>query len=153
VGVDAGYEFFAHTADVGLRAWGASAAEVFGQAALALVRLLYDPATVAERERLDLSLEAPDGELLLVEWLNEVLYTVDAGRLLFRRFEVAAAGPVAEGPPDEVGVPWRLEATGVGEPPDARRHRVVPAVKAATLHGLALRRGGEGWVAEVVLDV
>lgn len=150
--MDRGYEFFAHTADVGLRAWGASAAEVFEQAALALVTMLYDPAAVAEQERVPFALEAADGELLLAEWLNEVLYTVDAGRAVFRRFEVATVGPAAGGG-DEVAVPWRLEAAGVGEPFDARRHRVTPAVKAATLHGLSLRRTAGGWVGEVVLDV
>ncbi len=58
--MSAGYELLDHTADVMVRAWGASAEQVFEQAALAMVSLLYDRGTVRARQRIAVEVSAPD---------------------------------------------------------------------------------------------
>lgn len=160
--MSAGFELTDHTADVGVHAWGASAADVFEQAALGMVSLMYYAATVAPRERIEFEMEAADGELLLASWLNELLFVIEARRVAFARFEVIEAAPahatqVEQDPAPAaaalVCVPWRLRAAGVGEALDARRHDFHPQVKAATLHGLELRRTDRGWEGRVLLDV
>ncbi len=88
-----GFELTEHTADVGIRAWGGSAAEVFEQAALGMFSLMYETEAVKPAARVAIELEAPDGELLLAAWLNELLYVTEARRVVFARVEVAVVGP------------------------------------------------------------
>jgi tRNA nucleotidyltransferase (CCA-adding enzyme) len=151
----AGFELTEHTADVGVRAWGPSAADVFEQAALGMASLMYDVSSVAAEDRTMIELGAADGELLLTSWLNELLYVIEARRVVFSRFEIVAVGPRAPEPAsgETVGEPWRLVAAGVGEALDARRHAVRGVVKAATLHSLELKQTPAGWRGHVLLDV
>jgi SHS2 domain-containing protein len=167
----AGFELTDHTADIGIRAWGESAGQVFEQAALAMVSLLYDVGSVHGSDTITIELDAPDGELLLAAWLNELLFVIESRRLAFAAFAVDVAGPAGRmagarpaiappgaGRPDaadatSVCVPWRLRAAGVGEALDARRHAFRPAVKAATLHQLRLHPAPGGWEGCVLLDV
>ena len=156
--MSAGFELVDHTADVAVRAWGASAEQVFEQAAAGMVSLLYDRTTVAARERHTLTLEAPDSELLLAAWLNELLFLIEARSVVFARFEVESLSGAAFAPvPDTTGAAAvsaaRLRATAVGEAIDGRRHSIRSVVKAATLHGLRLEQNAEGWEALVLLDV
>ena len=86
------YEFFDHTADVGIAATGATLAEVFEAAAEGLAAILCDPETVIEREELEIETSAPDVESLLVAWLNEVNYLFEVRGFAFRSFEVREIG-------------------------------------------------------------
>ena len=45
--------------------------------------------------------------------------------------------------------------TGVarGEPIDPDRHELDMEVKAITYHGLKVERDGDGWLAEVIVDI
>jgi len=139
----AGFELTEHTADVGLRVWGPSEPALFEQAALALASLLCDPAAVEPRESYSVIAEAPGGspDALLVAWLNELLYRMETDDIVLGRFTIA-------------GLTHRyVAARAAGEPRDRRRHEPRLDVKAATYHGLSLRRGDQGWEATVVLDV
>jgi len=71
--VKARWEHYEHGADIGVRGVGASKAEAFEQAALALTAVIADPAAVQQRKRVALACEAPDDELLLAEWLNALV--------------------------------------------------------------------------------
>lgn len=146
----AGFELTEHTADVGVRAWGHSVGEVFEQAARATVSLQYDLQSVRPADTTTLVVEAPERDLLLAAWINELLYLIDGERWVFARFRVDAV----EASEDADGrSTWSLRATAIGERRDARRHAVRTLVKAATLHDLALRHTSHGWVGEVLLDV
>jgi SHS2 domain-containing protein len=134
------WEHFEHGADVGVRGYGASVAEAFEQAALALTAVITDPASVRPLERVQLQCEAPDNELLLAEWLNALVYEMATRRMLFSRFAV------------------RLESDGLageawGEPVDAARHHPAVEVKGATYTMLRVARADDGWVAQTVVDV
>lgn len=138
------YTFFSHTGDVGLRVTAGSLGELFADAALALADLLTDPAAICPRDEVHVALAAPDVDMLLVDWLNELIYRHDAEAWLVARAEVDVArdaGAVA------------LRATVKGERQDARRHPARLLVKAATYHALEVRQDDSGWVATVVLDV
>lgn len=139
--MDAGFELTEHTADVGIRAFGPTRADVFEQAALAMFSLICDPATVRPREDERVVLSADSDELLLAAWLNELLFIFETRRFVFSSFVVDG---VAEG---------RLWARARGEKQDAKRHRFDAQVKAATYHGIELRRTDDGWEGAVVLDV
>ena len=134
------WEHYEHAADIGVRGFGATRAEAFEQAGLALMAVVADLRTIGEFERVSIDCEAPDDELLLAEWLNALVYQMATRKLLFRRFNVALDGT-------------RLHAQAWGEPIDAARHKPAVEVKGATFTTLRVARHGEGWVAQTVLDV
>jgi len=138
--VKAGWEHYEHGADIGVRGVGASKAEAFEQAALALTAVIADPAAVQQRKRVALACEAPDDELLLAEWLNALVYEMATRRMLFSRFAVKLSGA-------------RLAAKAWGETADTARHRPAVEVKGATYTTLRVAPEGEGWLAQTVVDV
>lgn len=135
------WEHFAHEADVGVRGLGATRESAFAQAALAMIAVITDPASVEARQALAIECHSDDVELLLADWLNALIYEMATRRMLFGRFEVA----IGDG---------RLRATAWGEPVDVARHRPAVEVKGATYTELAVRRGADGsWIAQCVVDV
>ncbi len=131
---------FPHQADVGVRGCGPTPEVAFAGAALALTAVITDPETVAPRTPVEIRCRAPDLELLLVDWLNAIIYEMATRRMLFSRFDVQME-------------PGGLRATIWGEPVDPERHRPAVEVKGATFTELeVVRRGGE-WIAQCVVDV
>jgi tRNA nucleotidyltransferase (CCA-adding enzyme) len=138
---EARWEHFAHGADIGVRGIGASIGNAFEQAALALTAVCVDPARVACTTSVDIRCEAPDVELLLVDWLNALIYEMATRGLVFGRFEVTLADR-------------RLTARAWGEPLDRARHEPAVEMKGATYTALAVVRDEDGlWVAQCVVDV
>ncbi len=137
----AGWEHFPHEADMGVRGRGATRAESFAQAALALTAIVADPAKVAPNESVAIHCEAPDEELLFVDWLNALVYEMATRHMLFSRFDVTIDGT-------------RLNATAWGEPLDMVRHQPAVEVKGATYTSLRVAREPDGrWIAQTVVDV
>jgi SHS2 domain-containing protein len=132
------------TSDVSFEAHGETLEALFGAAAEALLAAtLANPADVAPTERAPIRIVEPDLELLLLGFLNELVFLRDARGLLLR------AGPLRIEHDGEA----RLEGELRGERIDRARHRLEADVKAATAHGLAVARSGAGWRASVTLDV
>jgi tRNA nucleotidyltransferase (CCA-adding enzyme) len=135
------WEHFPHEADIGLRGTGRTLAEAFEQTALALTAVIVDPAGVACTQYIDITCDAPDAELLLVEWLNALIYEMATRRMLFGRFEV------------ELDM-HRLRARAWGEAVDVARHQPAVEVKGATYTALRVSADAPGvWQAQCVVDV
>ena len=134
------WEHFSHQADIGVRGIGGSPDEAFEQAALALTAVSVNPLEVQALKRLKLSCSAPDLELLLVEWLNAIVYETAVGQCLFSRFEVE----IQDG---------RLTASIWGEAIHRERHRPAVEVKGATLTALQVAERDGEWIAQCVVDV
>ncbi|MFI4868167.1 MAG: archease [Steroidobacterales bacterium] len=134
------WEHFAHAADVGIRGFGASVAQAFEQAALAMTAVVCDLDTVRAREKVVLNCEAPDVELLLADWLNQLIFEMSTRKMLFSRFVVEIEGS-------------RLHGQAWGEPIDRSRHEPAVEIKGATYTALCVRNWGGEWVAQTVLDV
>lgn len=135
------WEHFPHGADVGVRGIGRTKMEAFEQAAAALTAVITDPGSVAPEERIPISCEAPDDELLFVDWLNALVYEMATRRFLFGRFEVSFDG-------------CRLSGAAWGEPVDVVRHEPAVEVKGATLTSLRVgQEAGGAWIAQCVVDV
>ncbi len=136
-----GWEHLPHEADIGVRGFGPTLEAAFEQAALALTAVITDPGGVAPREAVTIACAAPDRELLLVDWLNALIYEMATRRMLFGRFEVAVQNGA-------------LNATAWGEPVDVARHQPATEVKGATLTALKVERDSNGlWAAQCVVDV
>lgn len=139
--VAAHWEHFPHQADVGVRGLGATLEQAFEQAALALTAVVADPATVTPKEMLRLSCGAPDAELLLVDWLNSLIYEMATRNMLFSRFEVHIERN-------------RLTAQAWGEALDIARHHPAVEIKGATYTALKVAQQADGkWLAQCVVDV
>lgn len=134
------FEHFPHGADVGVRGMGPSVSDAFAQAAVALTAVVCDPATVAPLRAIAVECHAPDRELLLCAWLNEVITEMATHGMLFSRFRVQATQD-------------RLQAVCWGEPVDRVRHAVKVEPKGATLTELKVEPMNGGWLAQCVVDV
>jgi SHS2 domain-containing protein len=135
------YEIFEHTADLGLRVRAASLDELFADAGRALFSVIVANFDAVEPvQELPLEIEGSRLDDLLHDWLAELLYTFDTRRVLLSDFRVRVR--------DE-----RLEATASGEPFDPERHELDMEVKAITYHGLKVEQDGDGWLAEVIVDL
>src|SRR3990172_3939078 len=134
------WEHFPHEADVGVRGIGATPEQAFEQAALAMTAVIADPATITPTQAVAIEAEAPDMELLLVDWLNALVYEMATRKLLFSRFEVHIDGQVLR------GRAW-------GEPADAAKHQPAVEVKGATYTALRVAQNPDGeWGAQCVVD-
>lgn len=138
---EAGYEFFDVEADVGVRAWGPSAAVAFAQAALGTFALVVAPAEVEPCERREVRAQGESDAALLVNWINECLYVHEIEGFVVQRVEVDHMAP---------GV---VHGVLGGEEFDPARHRPGTIVKAATSHGARVTRGPDRVEVEIVLDV
>src|SRR5438034_1253942 len=130
-----------HTADIGFEAFGKTREEVFVNSARALQSLMVDLDQIAPRDAVEIRIEGADPASLLVNWLSEVLYRIDADGRLFHDFEIRSLGDRS------------LAAVGRGEPFDRARHLVNLQVKAITYHQLSLALTPEGWRAQVYVDI
>lgn len=106
-----------------------------------MTAVVADPGSVAPRQLVELRCEAPDDELLFVDWLNALIYEMATRHMLFSRFEVETDGRGLR------GKAW-------GENVDVARHRPGIEIKGATYTSLHVGRSPEGsWTAECVVDV
>ena len=106
-----------------------------------MTAVVADPTVIGDSIRVEIQCAGPDEEILLVEWLNAVIFEMATRRMLFRRFEVH----IAEN---------KLTGAAWGEAVDIERHAPVVEIKGATFTCLAVHRRDDGvWVAQCVVDV
>jgi SHS2 domain-containing protein len=135
------WEHFPHQADIGVRGLAATLEQAFEQAALALTAVITDPAEVAAKEKLQLTCMAPNAELLLVDWLNSLIFEMATRNMLFSRFEVHIEGN-------------NLTAQVWGETLEVERHHPAVEIKGATYTSLKVAKQPDGiWLAQCVVDV
>lgn len=136
-----GWDHLEHDADIGLRATSATREGLFEEMGRALTAVVTDPADVRLDEAVDVHCEAPDDSLLLVDWLNALIYEMATRRMVFGKWSVTLHGTV-------------LKACVEGEALDRERHRPVVEVKGATYTALAVGRDESGnWCGQCVVDV
>jgi SHS2 domain-containing protein len=134
------FEIIDHTADIGLRAFGADLPEAFANAAGGMFSLITDLSPIQEVLFKDIEVKAPDREVLLAEWLNELLYYFDTEQILFKRFEIASLTDT------------EIRARCYGEKVDRSRHVLKTGIKSATYHMLKVEKK-ERYQVEVLFDI
>lgn len=135
------WEHFPHEADVGVRGIGATPAIAFEQAATALTAAAVDPSRVRPDRCVEIVCSAPGLDVLLVDWLNAVVYEMSTRGMVFGRYEVRIAGE-------------QLVGRAFGEPVDRERHEPAVEPKGATFTALRVEQGPDGdWRAQCVVDV
>lgn len=135
------WNHFEHDADIGLRATAATRAGLFEAMAEALTAVVTDPACVRLDRQIEIHCEASDNALLLVDWLNALVYEMATRRMIFGRWRVILDG-------------GKLDALVEGEAVDRARHRPVVEVKGATYTALSVEQDASGdWRGQCVVDV
>jgi SHS2 domain-containing protein len=129
-------------ADCALQIDGRDLGDLFATAAHALADVMVDPRTLAGHAERTIRLEASALDLLLYDWLSELIFLKDSEQLIFPRAEVS----VRVTPP-------ALDARIIGGRID-RAHTVLRAdAKAVTLHQFSLEPRAAGWYARVIIDI
>lgn len=132
-------------ADAAFEAWGDNLESVFISCADALTGVMVDDISLIEgKEAVELRLFNAELDMLLFDFLNEIVYIKDAKRLLLRVEKVEIV---------EQGGGFELTGKASGEQIDPSKHRLQADVKAVTLSRFSLVREDEGWRATVVVDI
>jgi len=135
------WEHFPHQADIGIRGVGLTKEQAFEQAATALTSVITSIDKVKPEQKVEITCQAIDDELLLLDWLNTLLYEMDIRKMLFSSFEVHFDKNT-------------LNAVVRGQKIDIQKHRPTVEVKAATYTELSVRQDESGsWIAQCVVDV
>jgi len=133
------------TADIAFEASGQTLEEVFTASAEATLNVLIESLeSVQPREERQISLVDTSLEMLLFNFLQEVIFYKDAEQLLLR---------IADCRINESNGEFRATASGRGERLDPARHEQRVDVKAVTLHQFRLEKADSGWRAQVILDI
>jgi SHS2 domain-containing protein len=134
-----------HTADVGFEIEAPALGSLFDEARRALLLTMFERPPEKGKRELPLQLSAPDLETLLVRWINELVYLIQDTEFIPVRatIRIHEAGTEA----------FSLEALLTGAPVLLEDYGWQGEVKSATFHGLAVVPKGEGWRAQVILDV
>ncbi|HLK10780.1 MAG TPA: archease [Candidatus Binatia bacterium] len=130
-------------ADCAIDVEGADLPDLFETAALALADVMVDPATVPTTTRRTITLDAAELDLLLYDWLSELIFRKDRDAEVYTRAKVAIDG----------GGPFRLVADVEGGVLDPARTELRSDAKAVTFHQFALERAHGGWRARIVIDI
>jgi SHS2 domain-containing protein len=130
------FEILEHTADIGFRAWGSTLMDLFENAAVALASFA-EPAGAEDTTRF-VEVTGDDYESLLVAWLSELLYLMDASVMAPARVQVLEI---------EAG---RLRATINGRAGPVQWRLIV---KAVTYHQIKVAQRDGRWEATIYLDV
>ena len=133
------------TADIAFQATGRDLPELFTAAADATMNVMIenlDAIEPRETRRIELKNDAID--MLLFDFLQELIFFKDAEQLLLR---------VREAKIDENDGQYSLKTTVVGEKLDPGRHEQRADVKAVTLHQFRVEKTDDQWKASVILDI
>ena len=141
------YEFLEEVAiaDIAFKATGKDLEELFVAAAEATMNVMVEElASIRPTEERKLTFENNALDLLLFDFLQELIYYKDAEELLLRVGQVKL---------EEKDRRFFLQATARGEKIDPSRHQLRVDVKAVTLHQFRVETNNQGWEAHVILDI
>jgi len=137
------YKFFDHTADVLFEAGGKNLDELFEAAGLATEETQVELKGIKHKIKKEIELKNDTVEMLLFDFLQELIFLKDAELLLFSKIRLS----VSEGKPN------KLKAVLEGEKINPKKQELKVDVKAVTLHRFEVKKTKTGWFARVILDI
>ncbi len=136
------YEFFEHTADIGVRVFGATLEELFRNAAAALFEVMGEWKKSGVGSQKSIVIEAGSAEDLLHDWLTELLFEFSAHGVVYDEFGISNLNSQI------------IEASLRGGAVDWKQSEPRAEVKAVTYHQLQVEQRDDGsWLATVIFDV
>jgi SHS2 domain-containing protein len=138
------YEFSDHAGNIGVRLQSATLHGLFADASSAFTDSITTLRGIEPKRPEELDVDAPELDLLLVDFLSELLYRFDTRRWLTRDAELEL---------HEKDGGWSLQGTLRGERLNPARHAVKASIRAVTYKGLHVRQTDGVWTAQVVFVV
>ncbi len=141
------FQVFEHTADIGLDVHAEDLDTLFQDAARGLFEIVRGDNPVAPAKSFQVEAEAKELDRLLVRFLNEFVYLIDAEGVVFQ--------DVSDTRVTHKDDRWTASARVHGEGFTHEKHPGCLHVKAATRHGTYVRgpQGDEEAQARVLLDI
>ena len=138
------YEFVDHAGDIGVRLRSGTLPGLFADASAAFTDSITALRDIEPKRPEEVDVDAPELDLLLVDFLSELLYRFDTRGWLTRDAEVEL---------HEKDGGWSLQGTLRGERLNPSRHAGKAAIKAVTYQGLHVHQTNGVWTAQVVFVV
>jgi len=141
------YKYLDHIAiaDAAFEAWADTLEEMFRTAADAAMNVMVaDLDTIADQQQKTIELKDDALDMLLFQFLQELIFYKDAEQLLLRVSKIDIRKD------DKT---FSLTAHAYGEPAHPQKHDLVVDVKAVTLHRFQVQHTQNTWRATVVLDI
>ena len=135
------FEILEHPADIGFRAYGRTLPELFENAALAMLSIRAEVEDVQPKLQTPFQAEGTDIEVLLVNFLSQILSFVDGTAMDLRAVKVTGLSEMA------------VSYVAAGSMGDPNMHRVKLIVKGVTYHQLKISKTSAGFEATVYLDI
>ena len=130
-----------HTADLGVEITAADLPALFASAGEALYALIADPATIENREAIQVSATGTNPEDLLHTWLCELLALFNLEGFVGKRCEITS---ISDG---------EVQGRVSGEKLDLKRHAFHTEIKGVTYHDFKVWQEAGAWHARVIFDV
>ena len=138
------YRILSHTADLRLEVFGKNIGELFINAAIAIGDILLGKSQIAKHKLQDkrcgllesLKLEALNQNALLVDFLNAILAKSEINLAIYKVGQIKVDGNT-------------LTAKIQG----CRVDSFKEDIKAVTYHGVEIKKQGEVWTTQLVLDI
>jgi len=135
------YKIFDQTSDLGVIVKGQSLVELFQNSAVVVFNIMSDFVSSGNSVKLQISLQAENNELLLRDWLAELIFLSYEKHILFNTFTFKHLNRQS------------LEAEAMGTFFQSGNFPVNKEIKAVTYHQLQIRHSKSGYTARFVLDV
>ena len=136
------FVFFEHIADAKFRAFGKTIEECFENSALAMNAVECDLKKVGTKQKLALKIQAENHEELLHKFLEELLFQMETGGMLFSKFKVKINAEQNS-----------LSADCFGEGINKKKHGLKALIKGVTWNSFELKNEKKKWIAQVVCDI
>lgn len=135
------FEQIEHTADIGIRAFGADLVELFTNAAEGMIELAFETVTVSGTETVEVDLSGADIEELLVSWLQEILYIFEVKKIIPKKATV------------DVIEDNNLSAKVTGEKFNTDKHVANREIKAVAYHLLKIEENNGAYSVQIIFDI
>lgn len=135
------FKFLEHTADVKFQAFGSSIEEAFKNSALATKQTIAEDIKIKSKIKKAIKIKGKDIESLLYKFLEDFLYLLDAEDFLLSEVKDIKINDKQ----------FTLTATIMGD--KASNYQFTNDVKAVTYNEMFVKKQGDKWIAQVVLDV
>jgi len=135
------FEMINHTADISIKAYGKSLEELFENAAFGMFNILADLEGITTSTEMEIKVEAPDREELLIEWLDELLFNFYTKYIIFCKFDIREL--------TDNTLTAKVKGRFIGE----NKNRLKTEIKAATRHDLNIKKKEDTYEVQIVFDV
>lgn len=143
--------------DVGIKAFGGSVMGAFINASFGMYSLITNLDSIKGKKTINVSVESPSLDGLLVSWLNELIFHFDAYGFIGKKIEITEFTPSLPLPPRGGGIgggeACKIKASVSGEDFDPEKHEGKLLIKAATYHKLRIEKIDDTWEIDVIFDI